>query len=158
MDWPLAGGYAAACLATLVYISHESRVPQQAAVVVSGSPVPTSQTASRGAALQQASSNTVSAANSDAWKSPDVDKRPRDVWGKAVRLGRDLTVATYAHIGPEVPDPSKRFAGSNMSCQSCHLEAGTKKFGMTFVGVFSDFPQNRSREGEVCTIEDRING
>jgi thiosulfate dehydrogenase len=45
-----------------------------------------------------------------------------------------------------------------MSCQSCHLEAGTKEFGLPFVGVFADFPQYRSREGEVGTLEARING
>lgn len=75
-----------------------------------------------------------------------------------VRLGRDLTTETYAHIGPEVADPAKRFAGSDMACQSCHLEAGTKKFGLPFVGVFADFPQYRAREGEVGMLEDRING
>ncbi len=75
-----------------------------------------------------------------------------------IRLGRDLTVATYAHIGPRVADRSKRYAGNDLSCQSCHLEAGTKRYGLPFVGVFADFPQYRSREGEVGTLEDRVNG
>jgi cytochrome c len=83
---------------------------------------------------------------------------PNNEWGKTVRFGRKLTVATYADLGSGIADPAKRFAGSNMSCQSCHLEAGTKKFGLPFVGVFADFPQYRSREGEVGTLEERING
>jgi thiosulfate dehydrogenase len=29
---------------------------------------------------------------------------------------------------------------------------------LPFVGVFADFPQYRAREGQVRTIEDRING
>jgi thiosulfate dehydrogenase len=45
-----------------------------------------------------------------------------------------------------------------MACQNCHLEAGTKQYGLPFVGVFADFPQYRAREGEVGTLEDRING
>ena len=98
------------------------------------------------------------ASSSDAWSVPDVDKLPDDAWGTTVRMGRDLTVATYAHLGPEVSDPSKRFTGSNMACQNCHLEAGTKQYGLPFVGVFADFPQYRRREGEVGTLEDRING
>lgn len=101
---------------------------------------------------------TAAASKPEEWTVPDVDKLPDDPWGWMVRMGRDLTVETYKHIGPEAADSTKRFAGSNMSCQSCHLEAGTKQYGLPFVGVFADFPQYRAREGEVGTLEDRING
>lgn len=93
-----------------------------------------------------------------AWNIPDPDALPDDAWGRVVRQGRDLITATYAHIGPEVADETKRFAGNNLSCQSCHLEAGTKQYGLPLVGVYGDFPQYRSREGQVGTIEDRVNG
>jgi thiosulfate dehydrogenase len=92
------------------------------------------------------------------WAVPDIDKLPNDADGQLVRLGRDLTVATYAHIGPHVADRSKRYAGNDLSCQSCHLEAGTKKYGLPFVGVFGDFPQYRAREGRIGTLQDRVNG
>ena len=98
---------------------------------------------------------SVTAVKADTWIVPDIDALPNNEWGKTVRFGRKLTVATYADLGPGVADPAKRFAGSNMSCQSCHLEAGTKEFGLPFVGVFADFPQYRSREGEVGTLEER---
>ena len=75
-----------------------------------------------------------------------------------MRLGRELTAATPNLIGPEMTDPSRRFSGNNLSCQNCHLNAATDKFALPFVGVFGDFPQYRAREGEVRTIEDRING
>src|ERR1700716_3762449 len=101
---------------------------------------------------------SVTAVKADTWIVPDIDALPNNEWGKTVRFGRKLTVATYADLGPGVADPAKRFAGSNMSCQSCHLEAGLKKFGLPFGGVFADFPQYRSREGEVGTLEGRING
>ncbi len=60
----------------------------------------------------------------------------------AFRCGADATLitATYAHIGPEVPDPAKRFAGNNLACSNCHLEAGTKKFGLPIFGLFELFP------------------
>ncbi len=93
-----------------------------------------------------------------AWNIPDPDALPDDAWGRVVRQGRDLITATYTHIGPEVADETKRFAGNNLSCQSCHLEAGTKQYGLPLVGVYGDFPQYRSREGQVGTIEDRVNG
>jgi thiosulfate dehydrogenase len=98
------------------------------------------------------------AAEPAAWAVPDADKLPDDAWGRMVRLGRDLTVATYAHIGPEVADPAKRYAGNNLACQSCHLDAGAQPFGLPYVGVFADFPQYRGREGRVGSLEDRING
>jgi thiosulfate dehydrogenase len=77
---------------------------------------------------------SVTAVKADTWIVPDIDAFPNNEWGKTVRFGRKLTVATYADLGPEVADPAKRFAGSNISCQSCDLEAGTKKFGIPFVG------------------------
>jgi len=98
------------------------------------------------------------AAKAGAWSVPDIDKLPDDAWGKLVRHGRDLTVETASLIGPAAADPARHFSGNNLTCQSCHLEAGTKAYGLPFVGVFTDFPQYRAREGEVGTLEDRING
>jgi thiosulfate dehydrogenase len=92
------------------------------------------------------------------WTVPDVDKLPDDDWGRTVRYGRDLIAKTSSLIGPEVSDPSHRFAGNNLNCQSCHVEAGTKEFGLSFQGVFADFPNYRARSGAVGTIEDRIQG
>jgi thiosulfate dehydrogenase len=92
------------------------------------------------------------------WTVPNVDELADDTWGRAVRLGRELIVATPNLIGPEVTDPARRFSGNNLSCQNCHLNAGTGKFALPFVGVFGDFPQYRAREGQIRSIEDRING
>jgi thiosulfate dehydrogenase len=97
-------------------------------------------------------------AAAESWTVPAVDELADDAWGRAVRLGRDLTTATPNLIGPEVADPARRFSGNNLSCQNCHLGAGTSQFALPFVGVFGDFPQYRAREGEVRTLEDRING
>jgi thiosulfate dehydrogenase len=65
---------------------------------------------------------------------------------------------TASLIGPEVADPAHRFAGNNLNCQSCHIDAGTREFGLPYVGVFADFPNYRARSGAVGTIEDRIQG
>src|SRR5262245_23283587 len=62
------------------------------------------------------------------WTVPEVGALPFDAFGVQVRRGRDLITATYAHIGPEVADTAKRFAGNNLACSNCHLSAGTKKF------------------------------
>ena len=78
--------------------------------------------------------------NAPVWTVPEIGALPDDAHGRLVRRGRDLITATYAHIGPEVPDPAKRFAGNNLACGNCHLQAGTKKFGIALFGLFGDFP------------------
>lgn len=92
------------------------------------------------------------------WVTPDPGKLPDDAWGRTVRYGRDLVSKTASLIGPEVADPAHRFAGNNLTCQSCHLEAGTKQYGLPFQGVYADFPNYRARSGTVGTVEDRIQG
>lgn len=94
---------------------------------------------------------------STIWTVPEVGALPDDAFGAQVRRGRDLITATYAHIGPEVPDSAKRFAGNNLACSNCHLEAGTKKFGLPIFGLFGLFPQYSARLGAEITIEDRVN-
>lgn len=89
---------------------------------------------------------------------PDVDALPDDAWGQLVRYGQDLFTRTFAHLGPEASDPAMHFAGNNLRCQTCHLDAGAKPFAMALVGVYAGFPQYRGREDRIGTLEDRING
>src|SRR5262245_10799490 len=58
------------------------------------------------------------------WTMPEVSALPRDARGQLIRDGRDLMLATYAHIGPNVADAAKRFAGNNLACTNCHLSGG----------------------------------
>lgn len=92
------------------------------------------------------------------WSVPDVEKLPNDKYGQMVRAGRDYVQQTVTLLGPEAKDPAHRYSGNNLSCQSCHLDAATRQFGLPFIGVYADFPQYRPREDKVGTIEDRING
>ena len=92
------------------------------------------------------------------WQAPDIGKLPDDKYGQMVRQGKSLMEQTYKHIGPEVKDASKRFSGNNLACVSCHMDAGSRKFGNPWVGTFVSFPQYRGREDAVSTTEERING
>jgi thiosulfate dehydrogenase len=75
------------------------------------------------------------------------NRRPSEqCLGRLVRRGRDLITATYAYIGPEVANRSKRFAGDNLACSNCHLQAGTKKFGIPLFGLFGEFPRAPGRK------------
>lgn len=92
------------------------------------------------------------------WQTPDIDKLADDPFGKSVRHGKALMEQTYKHIGPEVKDPKQRYAGNNLACVSCHVDAGGRKFGNPWVGTFVSFPQYRGREDAISTTEERING
>jgi thiosulfate dehydrogenase len=104
-----------------------------------------------------ASSMPVRPQSAPAWSVPEIGALPRDANGLQIREGRDLITATYAYVGPEVPDAAKRYAGNNLACSNCHLEAGTKKFGLPLFGLFGDFPQYSVQSGGEISIEDRIN-
>jgi thiosulfate dehydrogenase len=109
-------------------------------------------------AAMPARTQTAPAANPGTiWTVPQIGALPEDAHGRTVRRGRDLITATYAHIGPDVPDPAKRFAGNNLACGNCHLSAGTTKFGLPLFGLYGEFPQYSARAGAEISIEDRVN-
>ena len=69
--------------------------------------------------------------------------------GRAIRRGRALLADTR--------DSLPGYAGSALRCFSCHLQEGTQVSSLPLVGVYSRFPQYRSRNGLVNLLEDRIN-
>lgn len=91
-------------------------------------------------------------------KAPDVSSLPSGPYRDLVVLGQQLSTRAFAHIGPEVKDPAKRFAGNNLACTSCHQAEAAKPFAMPWVGVAAVFPQYRAREDDISTVEKRVNG
>lgn len=92
------------------------------------------------------------------WSPPDLAAVGDDPLGRLVKYGHSLVTDTANGIGPTVADPNKRFSGNNLACQNCHLQAGTQPYAMPLIGIWVQFPQYRGREGDVDTLEDRING
>lgn len=90
--------------------------------------------------------------------APNPENLPNDAYGKLVRYGHELTTRTFALIGPEVQEKEKRFAGNNLACTSCHQDNATKPYAMPWTGVSATFPQYRSREDSISTVEERVNG
>lgn len=113
---------------------------------------PAPDAAAHGAALAKANERIA------VWDLPDMDLLPDDEAGRLARLGRSILLATPRHIGPDAADPAMRFAGNNLACGNCHLNAGTKKFGLPLVAASADYPAYSSRSGAPATIEDRLNG
>jgi cytochrome c len=96
----------------------------------------------------------------DAWWDP---RTPAALAGNPeaapeVVYGYELTQYTYDLIGPGAADAAMRYAGNGLNCTSCHIEQGTKQFGLPWVGVADRFPQYRGRENAVAELEDRIRG
>lgn len=87
----------------------------------------------------------------------DPDKLPDDDYGRLVRFGRDLVTDTQKHLGPEAPDHSMRYSGTNITCQSCHLQAGTLPYAAPLTGTSAVFPQYMPRFSATYTVADRVN-
>ena len=90
----------------------------------------------------------VQAQTTQIWTVPEVGALPYDANGLLVRRGRDLITATYAYIGPNVPDVSQRHAGNNLACSNCHLSAGVRKFALPLFGLSGEFPQYSPRSAD----------
>jgi thiosulfate dehydrogenase len=78
--------------------------------------------------------------------------------GAKIKYGYLLITKTSDQIGLLAKDSSRRYAGNNLSCNNCHLNAGRKIGSGSFVGVADRFPQFRGRENKEGTLEERING
>jgi thiosulfate dehydrogenase len=88
----------------------------------------------------------------------DVSGLDNSVESEAIKLGYELFLNTPKYLGPNNGDPEKIYSGNELSCNNCHLLAGTKPYSMPMIGIIQRFPQFRGRENKIGTIEDRING
>ena len=77
--------------------------------------------------------------------------------GPLIAFGYELITRTFANIGPEVPNHALRFAGNNLTCQNCHLDAGTNRHGLPLVGVFKTYPKFSERDQRVVSLSERLN-
>jgi thiosulfate dehydrogenase len=63
---------------------------------------------------------------------------------------------TASQIGKTASDPEKRYAGNDLACVNCHLNAGLRPFAAPFVSTFATFPM--LVDDQVLTLQERING
>jgi thiosulfate dehydrogenase len=90
------------------------------------------------------------------WYAADIAKLGPGPENDLIRYGRDLIVNTPRHIGKNATDPAMRYAGNDLACQNCHLNAGLQPFAAPFVSTFATFPM--MVDDQVLTLTDRING
>src|SRR5690606_4427716 len=64
------------------------------------------------------------------YRVPDTADIPQNEFGDLVRYGRELIVRTNEYLGPE--GRVGIYLGNRMNCGSCHLDGGTRPFGLSF--------------------------
>ncbi|GAC1417811.1 MAG: c-type cytochrome [Candidatus Velthaea sp.] len=73
---------------------------------------------------------------------------PTGAYGSLVRYGRDIIENTKKNM--------PRNVGAAMSCEACHIAAGTKPHGGSYVGIFAEFPQWNKRSKRFISLQDRL--
>jgi thiosulfate dehydrogenase len=92
----------------------------------------------------------------DWYAVANVDKLGPAPENDLIRYGKDLIVNTPRYIGKNAADPAMRYAGNDLACQNCHLDAGLQPFAAPFVSTFATFPM--MVDDQVLTLTQRING
>jgi thiosulfate dehydrogenase len=80
--------------------------------------------------------------------SYDPSALPAGPQGESIRYGRELILNTRKHLKPYIT--------SNMDCAACHVDAGTKPRGGTFIGTAATFPQWNKRANRMIALQDRL--
>jgi thiosulfate dehydrogenase len=89
------------------------------------------------------------------WYQRDIANLPPSPANDLIRKGHALIVDTATHIGKSAADPQKRYAGNDLACLNCHLNAGLKPFAAPFVSTYATFPM--MVDHKVITLTERIN-
>jgi thiosulfate dehydrogenase len=73
---------------------------------------------------------------------------PTGSYGQLVRYGRDIMQHT--------PQLMPANVGAGMSCEACHMNAGTKPNAAPLIGIYANFPQWSPRSKRFISLQDRI--
>jgi thiosulfate dehydrogenase len=90
------------------------------------------------------------------WYAVDISKLGKGTQSDLIRYGRELIVNTPRYVGKNATDPAMRYAGNDLACQNCHLNAGLQPFAAPFVSTYATFPM--MVDDQVITLTERING
>ncbi len=93
--------------------------------------------------------------NDTLFTPPDTSTIPHDEYGDMVRYGRELIVNTAYYLGPD--GTVGHYLNNKMNCGNCHLDAGTRPYGLNYFSSHARYPQYRGRENRILTLAERIN-
>jgi thiosulfate dehydrogenase len=93
--------------------------------------------------------------DTSAWVGSSPNQIPVETEnGNLIRYGYELIAHTSKYLGPKGIVQQNT---NGMNCQNCHLEAGTKPWGLNYGSVYSTYPKFRERSGSLETIYKRVN-
>lgn len=78
----------------------------------------------------------------------DPQALPTGPVGSSIAYGRAIIVKTQALM--------RGYGRADLSCADCHVAAGTRARGGSFVGLYGRFPQWNKRARRVIALQDRI--
>lgn len=84
-----------------------------------------------------------------AFHPPSEDEIPDGPVGEAIRYGREVLTRTQV--------VARQYVGNGLNCSSCHLDAGRMPYASPWVGVWGVFPEYRTRNARMNSLQDRIN-
>lgn len=90
----------------------------------------------------------MAAAPDAAPPAPALAPLPAGKEGALVAYGRNIIHDTPKYAG--------RYSKVGMSCEACHIDAGTKAHGGSFRGIFANFPQYNKRSKRFIALQDRL--
>ncbi|MEQ8361934.1 MAG: c-type cytochrome [Cyclobacteriaceae bacterium] len=88
------------------------------------------------------------------WKAPAISEIPTSEEGDLIRYGRELIMHTSVYLGP---NGTVKPISNGMNCRNCHLEGGTKTFGINYAAVATGYPKWRERSGTMVDVAERVN-
>lgn len=91
----------------------------------------------------------------EIYTPPDTSTIPKNELGEMIRYGLVLIQNTSYFIGPE--GVSGKNLRNKMNCTNCHLQNGTKPYGLNFFSTHDFYPQFRARENKVLSLAERVN-
>jgi thiosulfate dehydrogenase len=94
-------------------------------------------------------SGAADAAGPVPFKVPADSTIPTGPEGDAITQGRALISDTRNLLPDNV--------GNGLNCTNCHLGAGTREDAGPFVGLWGVFPEYRSRNGRINSMQERVN-
>ena len=94
-------------------------------------------------------------AEPDYFAATDASDLPQGGDNDLIRLGWGIVTETASHIGKDAEDPALRYAGNDLACSNCHLDAGLKPFAAPFVSTWTSYPM--MVDDRVLTLTERIN-
>ena len=105
---------------------------------------------------QPADKKTKKQASADSLFTPsDTSTIPHNEYGDMIRYGRELIVNTAYYIGPE--GTVSQNLRNKMNCGNCHLDGGTRPYGLNYFSTHARYPQFRGRENRILTLAERVN-